>query len=91
MRRPASRIAIGIFAVICVSMKPGATALIVCPRAARSRRERLDPPDHAGLGGRVVGLAAVARYAAHRGDAHDPPVSRSAAAVEQRIVDALLA
>ena len=36
MRRPASRIAIGIVAVICVSMKPGATALIVAPRLASS-------------------------------------------------------
>src|SRR5690349_12557774 len=35
IRRPASRSASGIFAVICVSMKPGATALIVMRRAAR--------------------------------------------------------
>ena len=34
MRRPASRSATGIFAVICVSMKPGATALIVAPCSA---------------------------------------------------------
>ncbi len=34
MRRPASRSAIGILAVIRVSMKPGATALIVAPRSA---------------------------------------------------------
>ncbi len=35
MRRPASRMVNGIFAVICVSIKPGATALIVMPRARR--------------------------------------------------------
>ncbi len=34
IRRPASRVAIGIAAVICVSMNPGATALIVAPRLA---------------------------------------------------------
>ncbi len=34
IRRPASRVAIGIAAVIWVSMKPGATALIVTPRLA---------------------------------------------------------
>ena len=34
MRRPASRVPIGIAAVISVSMKPGATALIVCPFSA---------------------------------------------------------
>ena len=33
VRRPASRIAIGIAAVIFVSMKPGATALIVASRS----------------------------------------------------------
>ncbi len=36
MRRPASRMTTGTFAVICVSMKPGATALIVVPRSART-------------------------------------------------------
>jgi hypothetical protein len=35
MRRPASRSASGIRAVIFVSMNPGATALIVCPRSCR--------------------------------------------------------
>ncbi len=34
MRRPASRVAIGMAAVICVSMNPGATALMVTPRSA---------------------------------------------------------
>src|SRR5207248_2447721 len=36
------------------------------------RRVRLDQPDHAGLRGGVVGLAAVAGDAGHRGDADDP-------------------
>jgi hypothetical protein len=35
--RPASRVAIGIAAVICVSMKPGATALIVHRRSASGK------------------------------------------------------
>src|SRR5690606_21964317 len=34
MRRPTSRVASGIFAVIAVSMKPGAIALTVAPRGA---------------------------------------------------------
>ncbi|MNQ88807.1 hypothetical protein D3C85_1040880 [compost metagenome] len=34
IRRPASRMAKGMAAVICVSMKPGATALMVIPRHA---------------------------------------------------------
>ena len=36
IRRPASRIVIGMAAVIAVSMNPGATALIVPPRLASS-------------------------------------------------------
>jgi hypothetical protein len=36
IRRPTSRVASGIFPVISVSMKPGATALTVMPRAATS-------------------------------------------------------
>lgn len=32
IRRPASRMVSGMAAVICVSMKPGATALMVMPR-----------------------------------------------------------
>ena len=36
IRRPASRVAIGIAAVICVSMNPGATALIVTRLAPTS-------------------------------------------------------
>jgi hypothetical protein len=36
IRRPASRVAIGIAAVIAVSMNPGATALIVVPASAHT-------------------------------------------------------
>src|SRR6185312_16207454 len=44
MRRPASRRNSGILPVIAVSMKPGATALIVMPRAARSRASAWTTP-----------------------------------------------
>ena len=61
-------------------MKPGATALIVAPRSASSGRQRFDHPDHAGLRGRVVGLAGVAGDPRHRGDADDAAVGGEQAA-----------
>ena len=86
IRRPASRMASGIAAVMRVSMKPGATALIVAC-AGSSGASVLDHADHARLGRRVVRLAAVAGDPADRGDAHDP----AAVATEQRRVDPLVA
>ena len=42
-RRPTSRVTTGIAAVICVSMKPGATALTVIPWPADSENESTKP------------------------------------------------
>ena len=81
---PASRIASGTFAVISVSMNPGATALIRTPLSASVRRQRLDQSDHSRLRGRVVGLAVVARDPADRGDPDDARAGRSASATRAR-------
>ena len=60
IRRPASRVPSGIAAVIFVSMKPGATALIVWPRSASTGASDSTIPITPALEARVVGLAAVA-------------------------------
>jgi hypothetical protein len=64
-RRATSRVDDGDGAVRRVSMKPGAMALTVMPRAASCGASALDEADDARLAGRVVGLADVA------GDARD--------------------
>src|ERR1700743_27822 len=58
-------------AVMSVTMKPGATALAVTPNLPSSMARVLVKPCRPGLGGRVVGLAAVAEGGG-RGEIDDP-------------------
>ena len=60
VRRNTSRWTNGMRAVIAVSMNPGATALTVIPRSARSGAIAADQPRDARLGRGVVCLALVA-------------------------------
>ena len=80
-RRPTSRIMTGIAAVSRVSMKPGAMALTVMPRAGQLRRQRAHEADDARLRRRVVGLAHVAGDARHRRQADDAPAVAQRAAL----------
>ena len=69
-------------------MKPGATALTVMPRrrSALVGRVGVDEPDDAGLGCRVVALAAVAGDAGDRRDEHDVAALAQAVLGEEGLV-----
>ena len=66
-------------------MNPGATALMVMLFVGQFRCQGLREPDHAGLGGRVVGLAAVARDAGHRRQPDDSPALADGAVSDETL------
>jgi len=85
MRRPASRISSGIFAVIWVSMNPGATAFTVtCCAAANGARPWTRPITPA-LEVGVVALPEVAGDAGNRRHTDDTPARVQALAFQQRV------
>ena len=87
MRRPASRVAIGIAAVISVSMKPGATALTVCAlgehAAPSRRRSRSCPPSRSrsSPGPRLPAMPFIEDSETIRPCARSAPLSSSASVI----------
>ena len=87
IRRPISRVANGIRAVISVSMKPGATALTVMPRSATCRASAVHHADDAGLArARSWSGRGCRRCPRSRRQADDPAAVGQAAFAEQRVV-----